>query len=204
MKLRPVILAILWCCVSLPRSQAAEKDTPSGESKRASRVAYLPDTFKKSLNWQGISFKVTWPAGLDPRILEIIPSGLSQDNSKITRQIQGAVIGAVVDDLDSDNSPEIYIFVKTKTGTCELVAYTADHNRSLAEIQLRPPAEDGIKGYRGGDQFKVADGRFVRTIPIYLDGDADGKPTGGQRQIHYKLLGGKGGWTLRKDQVVDL
>jgi hypothetical protein len=38
---------------------------------------------------------------------------------------------------------------------------------------------------------------------VYRDADTNPKPTGGTRQIQYKLVPGEAGWSLKVDRVVD-
>jgi hypothetical protein len=86
-----------------------------------------------------------------------------------------------------------------------LVAYSANKRKSLSEIYLPPIAEDkkNAKGYMGHDEFAVVEGAFVQRFPIYKDKDTNAKPTGGTRQLQYKLLPGEAGWLLKVDKVVE-
>jgi hypothetical protein len=43
----------------------------------------------------------------------------------------------------------------------------------------------------------------LRRFPIYRDSDKNAEPTGGTRQIQYKLEAGEAGWVLRKDRTVN-
>ena len=49
----------------------------------------------------------------------------------------------------------------------------------------------------------MVENTLVRRFPVYRDGDTNAKPTGGMRQIQYKLAAGEAGWLLRADKVVD-
>jgi hypothetical protein len=53
-----------------------------------------------------------------------------------------------------------------------------------------PELDGNSSGYRGGDRFHFEDRLLVRTIPVYRDGDADGKPTGGTRSLKYDFKDG--------------
>jgi hypothetical protein len=55
----------------------------------------------------------------------------------------------------------------------------------------------------GHDEFAVVENVFVQRFPIYRDGDTNAKPTGGTRQMQYKLVPGEAGWVLKVDRVVE-
>jgi hypothetical protein len=58
------------------------------------------------------------------------------------------------------------------------------------------------KGYMGHDEFSVLEGVLGRCFPLYRDTDTNARPTGGMRQIQYKLVPGEAGWILKIDRVV--
>ena len=166
-----------------------------------------PAGFDAVLELQGIQFHVSSPNSGSLNALRIVPSGLEIDNSPIVREIAGVVTGAEVADLNSDFSPEIYVYVHSAgSGTYgSVVAYSANRRKSLSEIYLPPliEHESAARGYMGHDQFAVAENALVRRFPIYREGDINARPTGGTRQIQYKLAPGEAGWILRTDKVVE-
>ena len=163
--------------------------------------------FDQKLDLQGITFHVTCPNDSSLPTLKIVPAGLATDNSPITRQIEGHVVLAEVADLNVDGSPEIYVYVQSVgSGSYgSLVAYSANKKKSLSEIYLPPITDDpkASKGFMGHDEFRVVESTLVRRFPVYRDGDTNAKPTGGTRQIQYKLVAGEAGWILRADKVVE-
>ncbi|MBS1503035.1 MAG: hypothetical protein JST32_13290, partial [Bacteroidetes bacterium] len=44
-------------------------------------------------------------------------------------------------------------------------------------------------GYRGGDNFYIREGKFIREFPIYDSSDKDAKPTAAKRVLQYGLRG---------------
>ena len=163
-----------------------------------------PGGFDQVLELQGISFHVICPNQGSINQLEIISAGLEIDNSVINREIEGSVTGMQVADLNGDGSPEIYVYVHSAgSGTYgELIAYSANHKKSLSGIYLPPLADDAenFSGYMGHDEFAVIDGSLVRRFPIYADGDTNSNPTGGTRQLQYKLIAGEASWILELDK----
>jgi hypothetical protein len=167
-----------------------------------------PGAFDKTLALQGVTFRVTCPNASSMSQLTITPSGLTGGNSAITQEVDGVVTGAEVADLDSDGSPEIYVYVQSAgSGSYgSLVAYSANKKRSLSLIHLPPVSENPkvSKGYMGHDAFAVVGNRFVQRFPVYGPGDTNASPTGGVRQLRYELVPGEAGWVLKLDKVEDL
>jgi hypothetical protein len=165
------------------------------------------DAFDQKLSLQGITFHVTCPNDSSMPTVTIAPSGLAIDNSPMTKEVDGHVFLAEVADLNVDGSPEIYVYVQSAgSGSYgSLVAYSANRKKSLSEIYLPPITDDprASKGYRGHDEFRVVESTLVRRFPVYRDGDTNAKPTGGTRQVQYKLAAGEAGWVLRADKVVE-
>lgn len=164
-------------------------------------------SFDRTLELQGIRFHVTSANESSINTLHIVPDGLEIDNSPIVRTIEGTVTGAEVADLNVDGSPEIYVYV-TSAGSGSygsLVAYSANRRKSLSEIYLPPVTQDKMasKGYQGHDEFAVLEGVLGHRFPVYRDTDTNAKPTGGTRQLQYKLVPGEAGWILKVDRVVE-
>lgn len=166
--------------------------------------------FDRTLELQGIRFQVQSDNAGSENRLRIIPSGLtidpaSIDNRPIERTIDGQVTGAEVADLNADGSPEVYVYVQSagsgSYGT--LVAYSANRGKSLSEVALPPLTESAAKGYQGHDEFAVLEGVLGRRFPIYRDTDTNAAPTGGTRQVQYRLTPGEATWLLKVDQVVE-
>ncbi len=161
--------------------------------------------FNKTIVLQGISFQVTSANRGSLSTLRIVPKGLKGDNQPIEKEIDGTVTGAEVADLNADGSPELYVYV-TSAGSGSygsLVAYSANNRKSLSDIYLPSLQDDAkaSKGYMGHDQFRVVEGSLVRRFPVYGDKDTNAKPTGGTRQIQYKLKAGEAGWVLKPQRV---
>ena len=161
--------------------------------------------FDQTLSLQGISFHVTSANTGSVNKVRIQPKGLKIDNQPIEKEIDGTMIGAEVADLNVDGSPEIYVYA-TSAGSGSygsLVAYSANKGKSLSEIYLPSLQDDAkaSKGYMGHDQFRVVESSLVRRFPLYGDKDTNAKPTGGTRQIQYKLKAGEAGWVLKPQRI---
>lgn len=169
--------------------------------------AERPAGFHKTLKMHGITFQVTCePCDSSLNRLTIAPSGLEIDNSIIEQEIDGTVTGAEVADLNKDGSPEIYVYVNTAgSGSYgSLVAYSANNNKSLSGIYLSPLEDDkkNSRGYMGHDEFAVTESTLVRRFPVYKEGDSNAKPTGGARELQYKLVPGEASWLLKLEKSI--
>jgi hypothetical protein len=196
--MRTLLGLSLMLCVLLPVGSLLA----AGEIREQTHAA-----FEQTLALQGISFKVSATNQGSLNRLQIVPSGLNIDNSAIEREIDGSVTAAAMADLNADGSPEIYVFM-TSAGSGSygsLVAYATIDRQSLSEIHLPPLAENTAlgKGYMGHDAFSIEQDALVRRFRLYRDGDSNAKPTGGTRQIQYKLAPGEAGWQLKVDRVVE-
>jgi hypothetical protein len=162
---------------------------------------------RSGLSLQGVRFQLSSPNVASINELKIVPTGLSRDNTPIVRTIDGQVSGAEVADLDADGSPELYVYVHSAgSGSYgSLVGYAANKRRSLSEIALPPLADTpgADRGYMGHDQFAVVENRLARRFPVYRDGDTNAAPSGGVRQLQYKLQRGEAGWRLVVQRVVE-
>lgn len=157
--------------------------------------------FDKVLKLEGITFHVQATNEGSLNQLTITPSGLSIVNDVIKQEIDGSVTGAEIADLNNDGSPEIYVYVNSAgSGTYgSLVAYSANNKKSLSGIYLAPLEDDkkNSVGYMGHDEFAVIENSFARRFPIYKKEDTNANPTGGTRQLQYKLVPGEATWQLK-------
>jgi hypothetical protein len=192
---------------SIKRQARVAEVVASGGAADASRSgtreqpAKVEVPFDRTLELHGIRFRVTSTNDASISRLKIVPSGLEIDNSVQTHEVDGFVVGAEVADLDADGSPEIYVYVASAgSGSYgSLVAYSANRRKSLSVIHLAPLSEHeaASQGYMGHDEFAVAGSVLVRRFPVYRATDANARPTGGTRQLEYRLERGEAGWLLK-------
>lgn len=163
--------------------------------------------FSREFDMHGVHFAVEATSSGSLNTLTITPSGLSEVNEVIIREIEGTVTDAEIADINVDGSPEIYVWVNSAgSGSYAApVAYSANDRKSLSEIYFPPIAEDPLngKGYMGHDEFAVVENTVVQRFPIYDEGDSNAKPSGKTRQLQYKLAQGEASWVMKLDQVVE-
>jgi hypothetical protein len=195
----------LAACSSPATGPSQPLPAPRPPAAPVAAAPLAPRGFDRTFELQGVTFRVTCPGDSSVNKLTIVPSGLVGDNRAVTQEIDGTVTGAEVADVDGDGSPEIYVYVQSAgSGSYgSLAAWSANKKRSLSMIHLPPVAENPkvSKGYMGHDAFAVVENRLVQRFPVYRPGDTNASPTGGMRQLHYKLVPGEAGWLLKVDKV---
>ena len=188
-----------------PKVDTGSQAAPAEPVPPAAQAAEV--TYDQVLEYAGISFHVVATGNGSIGSVTITPSGLEADNSPITRETDGKVVLAEVADLNVDNSPEVYVYTQSAgSGSYGgLIAYAANNRKSLSEIYLPPVADnaEASTGYMGHDEFRVVENTLVQRFPVYKEGDTNAAPTGGTRQLQYKLEAGEAGWVLRADKVVE-
>ena len=204
--LATAILLSLAACGEKPDETAPAAETAAtapAEAAAASEAA--KPGFKQEFELNGVRFVVEATNEGSMNNLTITPSGLSEVNDVISREIDGSVTNAELGDINADGSPEIYVWVNSAgSGSYATpIGYSANNNKSLSEIYFPPISEDAVnsKGYMGHDEFAVVEGVVAQRFPIYKDGDTNAQPSGKMRQLQYKLTAGEAGWVMKVDRV---
>jgi len=151
--------------------------------------------FKKTLTLQNITFDIRTTGEGSNSELTIQPKGLEIDNQNIALEIDGEVVNAEIEDLNSDGFPEILIYtISAGSGSYgNVIGYSVNNGKSLSQIYFPDISENkgASSGYMGHDEFAIIETSLARRFPVYKDGDTNNNPTGGTRQIEYKLKDGE-------------
>ena len=196
---------VYWDTAGLPGPVAA----PAASAPLATLPPPAPTAvpFEQALTLFGVGFRVTSSNDGSLNDLTIVPSGLSAAKAPVVRRIDGQVVGAEVADLDADGSPELYVYVRSAgSGSYgSLIAFRADRRQGLQELHLPPvtAAPAAARGYMGHDEFAVVERSLVRRFPVYRDTDTNAAPSGGVRQMQYRLVPGTPGRQLQLERVTD-
>lgn len=170
-------------------------------------VTARAEAFERDVSLQGVSYHVSADMKRPENTVTIKPQGLKASNRPIKRVIFGTVTGVEVADLNTDGSPEVFVFY-TSDGSGSyggLLGFSANNKKSMSEIFLPDLMDDkkASQGYMGHDEFTIVESRLGRRFPLYRSGDANNNPTGGTRVIFYKLMPGEAGWKLVPDETQD-
>ena len=180
----------------------------SGSPKRWRATARpWPSEGQCRLVYNQLSFDLHATQGSSLNTLRLRPEGLTVVNLEQEADLDGTAYRAEAGDLDSNGWPEVYVYVSSAgSGSYgSLAAWAVNKGKSMTPIYL-PPLEQSpevLEGYMGHDEFAVVENRLVRRFPVYLDGDTNAAPSGGTRQLQYRLEPGDAGWLLVLDRVVN-
>jgi len=112
-----------------------------------------------------------------------------------------------IEDLNSDGSPEILVYIQSAgSGSYgSVIGYSANNKKSMSQIYLPDIMSypEATQGYMGHDEFAIVETTFVRRFPIYMEGDTNSHPSGGTRQIQYKLVNGENSRIFKTDKIIE-
>lgn len=159
--------------------------------------------YQKTVSYKDITFDVS----ASGNTLTILPKGFQVDNTKVTKTIDGTVTNVEVGDINADDSPELMIYI-TSVGSGSYgtaIGFSGNANKSMSEITVPSIADNpkANKGYMGHDEFAIVEGILAQRFPIYKKEDSNSKPTGGTRQIQYKLKNGEASRIFVIDKIIE-
>jgi len=162
-----------------------------------------PTSFSKIVHLQGVGFNISAIEREGKNILTVFTFGLEEIDFNESFEITGEqIIDAEVEDLNSDGSPELFVYTQSAgSGSYgNVYAFSVNNKKSMSQIYFQPTAENEKinQGYLGHDEFSVVENSLVQRFPIYLEDDVNANPTGGTRQVSYKLIEGE---AMRKLEV---
>ncbi len=158
--------------------------------------------YSNSHGWNDLFFQVE----VFKDQLKITPRGLEIDNRQVVHEIDGQVTQSEIGDLNLDGFPEVLVYV-TAPGSGSygsVIGYSVNNGKSMSLIYLPPISDDPelSSGYMGHDEFAIVESTLVRRFPVYLTGDSNAAPTGGTRQIQYKLVDGEASRRFEVEKVL--
>ncbi|MBU2949385.1 PliI family lysozyme inhibitor of I-type lysozyme [Tamlana agarivorans] len=188
-------LTIIACKNEQRKTSDTQIENSDASQKEIPVETEIKTIFQKTLTLQNISFNVKNTGEGSISELSIQPKGLEIDNQEIITELDGQVVNAEIEDLNSDGFPEILIYtVSAGSGAYgNVIAYSVNNGKSISQISF-PAFSEGDEasvGYMGHDEFAIVETSLVRRFPIYKAGDSNNAPTGGTRQIQYKLIDGE-------------
>ncbi len=161
--------------------------------------AALAATPATSLSLQAVTFQVSAKGAGSVQQLVVKASEHGHAYPLVKQELLGSLTGSEVEDLNSDGRPELLLYV-TSAGSGSygsVLAWSASKGHTLLPITMPELGGKLAQGYMGHDQFAVVETTLMRRFPIYRPGDTNAKPTGGTRQISYKLVAGEAGFLFK-------
>ena len=200
-------LALTGCKNQSQKPQREQDNIEKTSTIKNSTHKEQQTSFSKTLKLQNISFDINTSGEGSISQLSIEPKGLEVDNQKLVLEIGGQVINAEIEDLNSDGFPEVLIYI-TSAGSGSygnVIGYSVNNGKSISQIYFPELSENkkANAGYMGHDEFAIVETSLVRRFPIYKADDTNSNPTGGTRQIQYKLKDGEASRLFVIDKVVE-
>lgn len=199
---------LLYCCLfaacSLNKQHNNEQTASTADALAKSEDITSFQSTKLTYPGSDVSFEIS----VHNNQLIIKPTGLSISNDAFCHDITGyTVTNAEIGDLNLDSYPEVFVYLASNgSGSYgKLIGYSVNDCKSASQVCL-PEIADNAKingGYMGHDEMAIVESTFCQRFPIYKDGDSNAKPTGGMRQIQYKLVDGENCRTLQVDKVLE-
>jgi hypothetical protein len=205
-RLAEVSVFVYWDTAGLP-DRSTTSVPVAAPPTRLPAAAPPPVPFELALSLQGTDFRLGSRNDGSINALTIDVTGLAKPTAPLVRDMDGQAVGAEVVDLDVDGRPELYVYVRSAgSGSYgSLLAWAVGRDGRLIEIVLPPLADTpgAGQGYMGHDQFAVVEGALVRRFPVYRTGDTNAAPSGGVRQLQYRLRPAMAGPRLEVERVVE-
>lgn len=194
---------LMISCMGGNTGNNSNTDTAGSVTPELSEISSTQDM---ELTYPGsdISFQVK----ITGDSLYIIPSGLTAVNDTLRHDITGySFVNAEIGDLNIDSYPEIFVYLSSEgSGSYgKLIAYSTNNGKSVSQVYLPEISENEEinEGYMGHDEMAIVENTFCQRFPIYKERDSNAQPTGGVRQIQYKLVDGEAGRMLAVEKVVE-
>ncbi len=161
-----------------------------------------PASYVQTFNWDNFFFGIQ----VEKNELTLTPGGLEIDNRPVTHEVEATVYHSEIGDLNQDGYPEILIYLASagsgSYGT--VIGYSVNNGKSISQIYMPPMADapELSEGYMGHDEFAIVENNLIRRFPVYLPEDSNANPTGGTRQVQYKLVDGEASRRFQVDKVI--
>ncbi len=109
-----IVAAASLLAAACGANDAAAPAPPPSQQAATAPAPAVSARFQQTLTLQGVTFTVTCDNDSSINQLSIVPAGLEIDNTAITQDVDGQVVGAEVADLDANGSPELYVYVRPR------------------------------------------------------------------------------------------
>ncbi len=204
-----LIAVVAISCENNTKTSEDNTQTSNPEKSADSENKLQADilVFHKTLSLQNISFDISSTGEGSVQQLTIKTNGLKGNDQTINVEIEGSVINAEIEDLNSDAYPEVLIYtVSAGSGSYgNVIGYSVNGGKSISSIYFPDVSENPAanKGYMGHDEFAIVETTLVQRFQTYNEGDMNSQPTGKIREIHYKLVNGEASRKFVVDKILE-
>ncbi len=201
-------LPISWCVVFLLSFAC------NNSSQKQNKLENLDDQNFTSTEYKTKSGKV-FLVHLDHSMgesivdVEIETKGFLASNSTHKLGTLDKLEKVFLADLDSNGFEELYLISRSAgSGSySNIYGIASNKDKSATSIYVPPISEKQLEkgaifeGFMGHNQFFLQDNKLVNSFPVYLEGDTNSNPRGGQRKVKYQLVAGEANWILAPESV---
>jgi hypothetical protein len=145
------------------------------------------------LRLQVVGFYVSAKPVGNQQELEIYPFGLSLTNQTTKHLVDGKIVDAEVEDLDSDGFPEVLVYTESPDKKGNVIGISVNNEKTVSYITFSSINENQEirKGYKGEDEFTVIETSLAWQFPVFENGIKSGKT----QQIQYKI---ESNWKIKE------
>lgn len=192
MQIKPYLLMLMASIVIAGCNQ--EQKAPLTQINAAPKVMQ-PFRFHKLIEVSPGEYYdiLSWGRGsVDTGSFAILHSdSLAREYVTTTGDLDGKIVDVYNSDMDVDGNPEILIQTKGKdtTNYAKIYAFEYGTDNKANKRDFPRLTSSQRDGYRGGDNFYISEGKFIREFPIYDGNTKEAKPTGAKRKLEYGLRG---------------
>lgn len=185
-------------------AQSTDQMNTENTKNQVDTTAVVNRTFERFLPMKPYGLQVH----LKQNQLTLTPYGYKNSNEAFLYSVEGeTLVDCEVADLNKDGFPEFLCYLKSdgSGGYGRLIALSSNRGLSLSAIHMPDLLEnkEANEGYMGHDEMRVLEDVLARRFPVYREGDTNANPSGGMRQIQYKLEDGEAGRSLVITKIVN-
>lgn len=163
----------------------------------------VESSFEKDFEWNDVDYSVKEKN--NQLIFEFNDNKFREKHDIKGYHVTGAEIG----DLNGDNYPEIFVYLKADEmgNQMKLIGYSSNNGKSMSQVYLPQPDEvadaAAYQGFRGFDEMSIVENNFCRRFPVIENKDGALYMNGMMRQIQYKLVDGEACRRLEIDRYYE-
>jgi len=189
MKVRFYLSVFIGCVMAIAACNTTPQQaaTPAAPAKKPDYVA--PFRYHKLIEVSpGQDYDIlSWGRGsaMSGSFVILHSDSAAKKYTTTTGDLDGTIVDVYNSDMDLDGNPELLIQAKGTDSTNYATIYAFEFSNGKAEkLDFPKLTKSQKKGYHGGDNFYIKEGKFMREFPIY---DKDAKATGAKRVLQYGL-----------------
>lgn len=179
------ISLMLFSCSQEPPKKNAN------ENKPAVPVLMAPFRYHKMIEVApGQDFDImSWGRGSTTggSLLILRSDSINKRFTTTTGDLDGNITDVFNSDMDIDGNPELLIEAKAKDTVDYTTIYAYEFKDKANKLDFPKLTSTQKKGYRGGDNFYMKEGKLIREFPVYNGNSSSAKPTGQKRVLQYNL-----------------